>query len=70
MAASKYNINTEHTALNYFILNFVYIVIKRLPFLLVIPEQYQLSIGISSVLSRFTQDARRPDFKINVKDYF
>jgi hypothetical protein len=28
---------------------------KRLTFLLVIPEQYQLSTGISSVLSRFTQ---------------
>jgi hypothetical protein len=43
---------------------------KRLPFLLVIAEQYELSIRISSVPSRFNQDARRPDFKINVKEYF
>jgi hypothetical protein len=43
---------------------------KRLPFLLVITEQYQLLTGISGVSSRFNQDARRPDFKINVKEYF
>jgi hypothetical protein len=43
---------------------------KRLPFLLVITGQYWLSTGISSVPSRFKQDTRRPDFKINVEEYF
>jgi len=55
---------------NSFIWNFVYMVNRKLPFLLVIAEQYQFSACISSVLSRFNQDARRPDFKIYVKEYF
>jgi hypothetical protein len=62
--------NTQQSMYNYFIWTFVYMVNKRSPFLLVIAEQYQLSMCISSVLSRFNQDARRPDFKIYVKEYF
>jgi len=62
--------NTQQSIYSYFISDFVYMVNKRLPFLLVIAEKYQLSTGISSVPSRFNQDARRLYFKINVKEYF
>jgi hypothetical protein len=41
---------------------------KRPRFLLVIPEQYQLTAGISSVPSKFNHDVRRPDYKFNVKE--